>query len=683
MKRLELLVLAALVAVLLVACRRPGAPLVRAAPPALETVAFVGVTVIPMDGERRLSDQTVVVNEGRIVAIGARGEIAVPDGARRVEGRSKFLLPGLIDMHAHLDSAAALVLNVAAGVTRVRNMWGTPLTLRWRAAVERGERLGPTILTAGPIVDGEPPVWSGATVVETAAQARATVAAQKAAGYDFIKVYNNLSLVAYDALLQAAAAAGMPVDGHVPTHVPLAHALGGGQRSVEHLTGWLVALQRADSPFYGTTALPHRRHLAEFVDERKLPSLVAEAARARVWQCPTLTVDQWFAPPAERARQAARPEMKWVPPWMADWWSLREWAPPAEYAKNLRAQELLGRIVVALHAAGAPVVAGTDAPNPFVVPGFALHRELENLVAAGLTPYQALRAATAEPAELVGHGGELGIVREGARADLVLVEADPLTDVRNLSRIAGVMVGGHWLDRRALDERLRALKASYAPPADRFAGLPARSAPAGSKVEWRGRWSVGIARRVFGEERALIARRRDGSRVIVAQAVNDEPDPFRYRAVLEIGDGTGRSLTIERDDGEGRGQLTLTREGALVRVRGWTPYQPALDETRALGRDAVLVGPTLAGELLLFERLRALRPGERRTLPVAVVAFEPELTLRAATWFVERLAGNPLRLRIEVHGRYHQVIDVMLDAAGRPRAMAEAERRGLVEWHAE
>jgi imidazolonepropionase-like amidohydrolase len=482
-----LVLLAVLLALVAVSCRRRAAPSVRAAPPAVETLAFVGVTVIPMDEERRVLDQTVLVAEGKIAAIGPRAEVAIPEGARRVDGNGKFLLPGLVDAHAHLDSAAALILNVAAGVTLVRNMWGTPLTLHWRAEIERGARLGPTIVTAGPIVDGEPPVWSGATVVETAAEAQATVAAQEAAGYDFVKIYNNVSLPAYDAILAAAHAAGMPVDGHVPTHVPLAHALAAGQRTIEHLTGWLVALQRRDSPFFGTTALPHRRHLAEHVDESLLPSLVAQAASAHVWQCPTLTVDQWFAPPAEQARQAARPEMQFVAPWQLAEWRVPEKAPPAEYAKNARAQQLLGRIVHALSDAGVRVLAGTDAPNPFVAPGFGLHRELENLVAAGLTPYQALRAATIDAAELLGFRGVRGVVATGARADLLLVERDPLSDVRNAATIAGVMVRGHWLDRRALDDRLQALKSSYAPPLDRFAGMPSLAAPGATTTEWRGR----------------------------------------------------------------------------------------------------------------------------------------------------------------------------------------------------
>jgi hypothetical protein len=274
-------------------------------------------------------------------------------------------------------------------------------------------------------------------------------------------------------------------------------------------------------------------------------------------------------------------------------------------------------------------------------------------------------------------------VARDARADLLLVDADPLRDVRNVARIAGVMVRGHWLDRHALDDRLQALARSYAPPADRFAGMPALAAPEATTTEWRGRWTVGVAGHPFGEERALIARRSDGTRVIVAQAVSDEPDPSRYRATLDVGDGNGRRLTIERDDGEGRGQVTLSREGVQLRVRGATPFQPALDETRPLAPATLLVGPTLADELLLFERLRALRPGEPRAFAVAVVAFEPELTVRQATWLVERMADHPEHVRIEVHGRYHQLVDVVLGADGRPRTLAETERRGVVEWHAE
>jgi imidazolonepropionase-like amidohydrolase len=636
-----------------------------------------------MDAERRLPDQTVVVAGGRIAAMGPRTEVAIADGARRVDGAGRFLMPGLADMHAHLDTAASLILDVAAGVTTVRNMWGTPLTLRWRAAIERGERLGPSIVTAGPIVDGEPPVWSGAAVVETAAEARALVAAQKSAGYDLIKIYNNLSPTAYEALLEAARAAAMPVDGHVPTRVPLERALAAGQRSIEHLTGWLVALQRADSPFFHTTLLPHRRHLAEHVDEALLPHLAEQAARSGAWECPTLTVDQWFASPEERARQAARSEVALAPPWMRAAWSAPEPAPPEEYAKNARAEALLGHIARALAAAGARVVAGTDGPNPFVVPGYGLHRELSNLVAAGFTPYQALRAATADAAELAGQRGEAGVVAKGARADLLLVDGDPLSDVANAARIAGVMVRGRWLDRAALDERLRALTASYTPPRDRFAGMPAPASPAVGAVEWSGRWTVGIGGQPLGAERVSILRRADGARVVMAQAVTYEPDPSRYFAVLEVGDGAGRSLTVERDDPEGSGRVTLTRDGATLRVRGTTPYQPPLDETRPIAPGTLLVGPTLADELALFERLRALRPGERRALQVVSAAFEPELTVVEGTWFVERAPGPEPRFRIEVHGRYHQVIELTLDGAGHPRRLAEAERRGPVEWRME
>src|SRR4051812_34075948 len=219
-----------LLALGLLACTHaPSSPL-----PAEEgsgEVAFVGVTVVPMDTERRVPDQTVVVRHGRIAEIGPSSTVQVPAGALRIDGQGRFLMPGLADMHVHLYTRDDLLLFLANGVTFVRNMWGAPYDLVWRARIEQGSLLGPTIYTAGPLLDGSPPIWNGSVVVETAADAERVVTGQKKAGYDFIKVYKKLLPEAYDAIAATAKREGMTFGGHVPAAVGLEHALAAGQRS--------------------------------------------------------------------------------------------------------------------------------------------------------------------------------------------------------------------------------------------------------------------------------------------------------------------------------------------------------------------------------------------------------------------------------------------------------------------
>src|SRR5262245_5537712 len=222
----------------LLACTH--APSTPPPPPAQDAsaIAFVGVTVVPMDSERRIPDQTVLVRQGRVAEIGPSSSVQVPAGAQRIDGRGKFLMPGLADMHIHLWTQDDLTLFLANGVTFVRNMWGSPQTLVWRDRVERGEVLGPGTYTAGPLLDGKPPVWNGSAVVESAEDAERAVTSQKKAGYDFIKVYKKLSPQAFDAIAATAKKEGLTFGGHVPAAVGLERALAAGQRSVEHLDGY-------------------------------------------------------------------------------------------------------------------------------------------------------------------------------------------------------------------------------------------------------------------------------------------------------------------------------------------------------------------------------------------------------------------------------------------------------------
>lgn len=367
-------------------------------------LAILHVQVLPMDRDTVLADRAVLVRDGRIAEIAPAEGFRPPPGAEVVEGRGRWLLPGLVDMHVHLNRED-LPAYVAAGVTTVRNMWGFPEVWAMKRDVERGDVAGPTIYTTSPAFDSVPPVWSGPVLVTDPALADSAVEAQYEAGYRTIKIYQNLRRDVYDAVVRAARARGMDFVGHVPDPVGLAHALEVGQRSIEHLTGYDRVLTRSG----GRGATPWISIRRDAID-----SLARATRRAGVWNCPTLSI---YLHMAERLSPEDRRAV----------------------IENRRA------VVRALHAAGAPLLAGTDSGLGITAPGASLHVELRELVASGLTPYEAIRVATRGAAEFLGAEDEFGAVRPGLRADLLLVSGDPRSDLSVLEHPDGVVLRGRWL----------------------------------------------------------------------------------------------------------------------------------------------------------------------------------------------------------------------------------------------
>jgi imidazolonepropionase-like amidohydrolase len=427
-------------------------------------IAFVDVTVIPMDRERVLAHYTVAVRNARIVAIGPAGDVAVGAGARRIDGKGKYLMPGLSDMHAHLGRPEGVeaypLLLVANGVTTVRNMFGNPSVLALRQRIQGGATLGPQIYTTGPIMEGKNGTPVTDRIIETPAEAEQAVASDKEAGYDAIKVYNMLSSEVYEATMRAARNSGLPVYGHVPIAVGLERALAAHQVSVEHLSGYIQALQPDDSPFKNSAPSRMRPQYVEYLDLGRLKRLADLTRAAGVWNCPTLVIFQHQELTAAAAkRRMLRPEMKYMPPariksWEAEIESANSRLKEEDAPLYAKADDVRMRIVKALHDVGARLLLGTDFPPAFTVPGYSLHEELSNFVAAGLTPYEALRAGTSGAAEFLGKSGEFGVIAAGARADVVLLEANPLADVRNAAKRVGVMVRGEWYTEGELRERL-------------------------------------------------------------------------------------------------------------------------------------------------------------------------------------------------------------------------------------
>ena len=423
--------------------------------------AFVNVNVIPMSSETVLEQQTVIVADGKILVIGDVDDIPVPEGTTLIDGTDRFLMPGLAEMHAHvtgtdpqqIDRLATLF--VANGVTRIRGMLGRASHLRLRAQLESGEVFGPRLVTSGPSFNGRS--------VSGAAQAAQMVRDQHAAGFDFVKVHPGLSHAEFNRLAATANEIGMPFAGHVPVASGVAEALRNSMTTIDHLDGYFLALLPSDHGVSGGIAGFFDVMLADDIDARGIPRLAADTAAAGTWNVPTEVLIEQIIDATPAAELRLRPEMRYVSRSQLERWVEAKQAQLAErdFDAETAAQaiELRRRLILELHKAGAGLLLGSDAPQIFNVPGFSVHRELRALVAAGLSPYQALRTGTVAVAEFLG--ANTGIVAAGRDADLILLDANPLVHISNSDRIHGVMLRGRWLSSRELAARLKKYEVAH------------------------------------------------------------------------------------------------------------------------------------------------------------------------------------------------------------------------------
>ncbi len=425
---------------------------------------FVNVSVVPMDRDRVVSGQTVVVEGDRITAVGAAASVTIPADAVRIEGRGKFLMPGLAEMHAHIppgprvaDSTIERVLALFAlnGVTTVRGMLGDPRHLPLRDRAARGELLSPTIYTSSPSVNG--------TTMRTGAAAIDSVIKYRQAGYDFLKIHPGLSRGIFDTIAATAKRVGIRFAGHVPLDVGIERAIEAGYWSVDHFDGvieGLVSESRAftvqEDGFFGLG-------LIDRADERRIPVLAAKARAAGVWMVPTETLMRHIVGNYAVDEMRQWPEMKYMSaPELAGW--VRTTATmrgdtSVSAASKARYLEFRKKLIKGFHDAGVGFLLGSDAPQVWNVPGFSLRRELAHLVDAGLTPFQALESGTRNVAVFFGTAGQTGTIAAGKRADLILLDGNPLQDIANVGHQSGVMVRGRWLDRADIARRLEAIEA--------------------------------------------------------------------------------------------------------------------------------------------------------------------------------------------------------------------------------
>ena len=410
---------------------------------AQQPVAFVNVNVVPMDRERVLTDQTVIVENGKITAVGPAARTTVPANAVRVDGRGKYLTPGIAEMHGHVPQANptalltpenVLFLYIAGGATTVRGMQGHPSQLQLRQRVERGEIIGPRLYLSAP------PLSGGNTAdVATAEQ---KVRDAKQAGYDHLKVHEDLTKPVYDAIVKTAREVGLEWGGHVSVHVGVRGAIAAKQSTIDHLDDYVEGLEG---------------------DESKIPELVKLTKDAGIANVPTMPLWEVILGLHDPAPMNNRPELRYMPPQTRQAWAdrVRTTFAAADKAAVQNQITLRNRILKALSDAGTMILLGSDAPQLYSVPGFSLQREMETMVAAGMTPYQVLASGTINVARFHKNESETGTVAVGRRADLLLVDGNPLQDIRNMSRKSGVMVKGRWLPWSEIQERLDRIAASY------------------------------------------------------------------------------------------------------------------------------------------------------------------------------------------------------------------------------
>ncbi|MGH7695458.1 MAG: amidohydrolase family protein [Gemmatimonadaceae bacterium] len=414
------------------------------------SVAFTHVTLIDGRSETPRRDMTVVIRGNRIAAIGPADSMSVAGIATVIDGRGKFLIPGLWDMHVHTvmpGGRQVLALYVANGVTGVRDMAGDwPTLVAWRRAIANGTLIGPRIVTSGPYLEGgDVPIPH--LTVKTPADAQPAVDSLVRLGVDFIKVHSQLTRESYFAIARAARARAVTFVGHVPRSVGAADASDSGQRSIEHL----LTIPNECSPQDSVALEPRftvQSALGRCTSAGQKP-LFTKLVRNNTWVVPTLAAQLEVALWPTRALPGdsfAHYLPDSLQRFVAEIFPMPPDVPPNadQVGKQLFAKRVA--ITGALHRAGVHIMPGTDAPLRNSTPGFGLHQELGYFIQGGLTPFEALRAATMEPARFFGMLDSLGTVETGKLADLVLLDANPLEDIGNARRTSAVVANGRLFD---------------------------------------------------------------------------------------------------------------------------------------------------------------------------------------------------------------------------------------------
>ena len=443
-----------------------GAP---APPVEAADYAFVGASVIPMSQEGVIEDQTVLVSGETIVHVGNRDATGIPEGTQVIESSGRYLMPGLAEMHAHVPPQPdpprevledIMFLYIANGVTTIRGMLGAPYQIELAEELARGDMLGPTFYHAAPSLNG-----ATAPDPETA---ESLVRAHHEAGYHLLKIHPGIGMPAWDRLTEVASEVGISFAGHIPADVGLTHALNTGQTCIDHLDGYVEAIEapELERRLNSGEAVP-LEEIRSAIGDDVIDGLVQQTVDAGAYVVPTMYLWDNLYNDHDPESMVALPEMQYVSQAQRDAWIQQArnnaGTPPAV---GVMVSDTRRRILKALSDAGAGILMGTDSPQLYNVPGFALHREIRIYEEAGMSRHQVLESGTTTVAEYVdgilGLDGNFGTVAPGQRADLILLDRNPLDALDNLEARAGVMVRGQWISGEQIEAGLSALAAKHA-----------------------------------------------------------------------------------------------------------------------------------------------------------------------------------------------------------------------------
>ncbi len=428
-----------------------------------KSYAFVHANLIPMDEERVLLDQTVIVQSGHITDIGDTAHTTIPNDAIQIDASNQYIIPALADMHIHLEGDAWNIMfppekqfseddldfeqilfpYLANGITTVQVLSALPEHIALRERIKSGEILGPRLIL-NRMIDGIGQSWPPPinTQVATAEDARQVVIDSKNAGYDGMKVYTFLNQECYDAILATAKELGMPVAGHIPNALSVEHILGAGQNLIAHSEEVMKQAQGDFSP-------ERIDYFAEII------------AKSNTWITPTLTTSRKIlAIFTDLDGELSCPEMRYLHPMAKGIWSyLIEniyLKMPPELRQSIKQgfEDFQRPLIKTLHEKDVKLMTGTDVLIPTNLPGLSIHEELQELVDIGLPPYEALKASTTHPMEYLEELDETGMIEIEKRTELVLLEANPLDDITNVQKIMGVLCKGQWLDQKEIQSRM-------------------------------------------------------------------------------------------------------------------------------------------------------------------------------------------------------------------------------------